>query len=460
MAKHTFKDLWLTEAVRLREEHWGPLDDSAILHQIRQQSGDLADKIRLRALAISQREGLQSIVERWLDAAKIALLVLLVLAILAGITSGLGALDTQRNHVNILLALVALLGLHLITYIVWLLSLLTPWQSNTVIGSLWLWLSKKLARSPDATLAAQALLSTANQQRSMRWILSTMSHGFWLVLLCVATLTLLAMLAAKSYTFGWETTILSSQTFVSLTQALGAIPALLGFAQPDVNLIHASGNQVAQEAGAQAIWSSWLIGQVLVWGILVRLISFIFCAFKARAALRRTHIDPTLPVYAGLLNRLQPRAESLGVDAEAPAYQVPSLDRHETPLQWQEQRLLVGVELATNTEWPPFAIAHGVHNAGVIESREQRHQLLAQLAQKPVRDLLIICDARQTPDRGVLHFITTLASQAQHPQVYLYLAQDTESHRLQQWKDALTAGGFKANDIYTQEQALNSWRQA
>ena len=460
MANYLFKDLWLTEAVRLREEHWGPLDDSTILHQIREQPGDLAEKIRLRALAISQREGLQTIVNRWLDAAKVALLVLLILAIIAGVTSGLGALDTQRNHVNILLALVALLGLHSITYLLWLLSLLTPWQSNTVIGSLWLWLSKKLARSPDATLAAQALLSTANQQRSMRWILSTISHGFWLVLLSVATLTLLAMLAAKSYTFGWETTILSPQHFVTLTQALGAIPSLLGFAQPDAELIQASGNQVAQAAGAQAIWSSWLIGQVLVWGILLRLVSFIFSAFKARAALCRTHIDPTLPVYAGLLNRLQPRAESLGIDAAAPAYQVPSLDRSDTPLAWQEQRLVVGIELGSSTTWPPFELAQDVHDAGMIESREQRHAILAQLAQRPVRDLLLVCDASQTPDRGVMHFITTVASHAQHPQVYLHFAQEAQSHRLQQWKDVLSAGGFKQNDIFTQVSAVDSWRQA
>ena len=52
MAKYTFNDLWLSEAVRQREEHWGPLDDSAILHHIRQQPGDLADKIRQRALAL------------------------------------------------------------------------------------------------------------------------------------------------------------------------------------------------------------------------------------------------------------------------------------------------------------------------------------------------------------------------------------------------------------------------
>ena len=459
MAKYTFNDLWLSEAVRQREEHWGPLDDSAILHHIRQQPGDLADKIRQRALALSRREGLNKYTAHWLSAAKIALFVLLVFAIIAGITSGLSALDTQRNHVNILLALVALLGLHAISYMAWLVSLLTSWRSNTVLGSLWLWLSKKLARSPDASLAAQALVNTANQQGGMRWILSTLSHGFWLVLLCVATLSLLAMLAAKSYSFAWETTILSSQNFVSLTHALGALPALLGFTQPSAELVQASGNATAQEAGAQAIWSSWLIGQVVVWGILLRLVSFIFCAYKARSALARTHIDPTLPVYAGLINRLQPRAESIGIDATAPAYKIPTLDSRDMPLNWQDQHLLVGIEISPEVAWPPFSLAPGVLDIGIIESREQRHDLLGKISANPVRDLLLVCDASQTPDRGVLHYISAVASQAQNPQVYLSQASDASSHRLQQWKDALKTAGFKPNAIYTQVAELASWGQ-
>lgn len=459
MAKYTFKDLWLTEAVRLREEHWGPLDDSSVLHQIRQVPGDLADKISQRALTISRREGLHLIVERWIGAAKVALFVLFLLALMAGITSGLSALDTARNHVNILLSLVALLGLHIITYVVWLLSLITPIQSNTLIGGLWLWLSKKLARSAETNLAAQALISTANQQRSMRWILSTISHGFWLVLLCAATMTLLAMLAAKSYTFGWETTILSSQRFVSLTQTLGGLPHLIGFAQPDAALVQASGNQIMQDTQAQTTWSSWLIGQVMVWGIILRLLSFVFCAVKARTALRRTHIDPTLPVYSSLINRLQTRVESLGIDLQAPAYQVPSLEQNDVPLSWHDRRLLVGVELSPSTQWPPFALTPGIHDLGIIESREQRHQLLAQMNRTPIKNLLLVCDAQQTPDRGVMHFLTGLASHAQHPEVLLINAQNTQSTRLQQWQDTLSAGGFKDADIFTQGQPLSSWSQ-
>ncbi|MDH1161208.1 DUF2868 domain-containing protein, partial [Pseudomonas otitidis] len=57
-ANPTFTDLqrlWLTEAIRLREEHAGPLEDSEANRRANAGGGDLAQRIQARALFLAQR---------------------------------------------------------------------------------------------------------------------------------------------------------------------------------------------------------------------------------------------------------------------------------------------------------------------------------------------------------------------------------------------------------------------
>ena len=54
-------------------------------------------------------------------------------------------------------------------------------------------------------------------------------HGLWLLALLAALVMLLVLLSTRRYGFVWETTLLPADTFVALTHLLGALPALLGF---------------------------------------------------------------------------------------------------------------------------------------------------------------------------------------------------------------------------------------
>ncbi|MCE7766728.1 DUF2868 domain-containing protein, partial [Pseudomonas putida] len=85
----------------------------------------------------------------------------------------------------------------------------------------------------------------------------------------------------------WETTILGADTFVALTQALGALPALLGFRVPDVAMIRASGDsQPALELARQA-WAGWLLGVLLAYGIVPRLLLAAWCLWHWRSGRAR-----------------------------------------------------------------------------------------------------------------------------------------------------------------------------
>ncbi|MQT58697.1 DUF2868 domain-containing protein, partial [Pseudomonas sp. FSL R10-0399] len=50
--------LWLTETVRLREKHAGPLDDLEANRRARSSAGDLSTRLQNRALWLAERDGL------------------------------------------------------------------------------------------------------------------------------------------------------------------------------------------------------------------------------------------------------------------------------------------------------------------------------------------------------------------------------------------------------------------
>ncbi|MES1423528.1 DUF2868 domain-containing protein, partial [Vibrio cholerae] len=80
-----------------------------------------------------------------------------------------------------------------------------------------------------------------------------------------------------SYRFIWATTLLAPDTFVGLTQVVGWLPAHLGFPLPDAAMVRASDGVQALGADAQVQWSWWLIGVLVTYGILPRLLAWLAC---------------------------------------------------------------------------------------------------------------------------------------------------------------------------------------
>ncbi|WP_159991528.1 DUF2868 domain-containing protein [Pelistega ratti] len=444
-----FNDFWITETIRQKEENWGPLDDSTIMRQLqRDTSPSIENKIIRRATLIAQREGILTIIQQWTKSASLALYLLAFFGVITGISLALSA--TQQNHINLALALAALLGLHAITYLLWLLSFFkTP---QTTLGKCWLWLSQKMARSPHTSLVAHSFISALKQAKAIRWILGTLSHAFWLIILTTASLTLLILWTGKSYTFAWETTILSQQTFTTLTHLLGKVPSFFGFPIPDTMVISSADNTV----DIQKSWSYWLLGQVLIWGVFVRFISLLFCLLRTRKSIQHLSIDLSSPAYATLAQRFQLQTERIGTDSPATPYTLPTIEPSSTITQWTTQRIVIGIELPTPDILHSLTFHHSVSIAGNIESREDRHQLLDQLIQQPIQDLLLVCDATQTPDRGIAYFIRDIAKYSQQIAVYLYTT-SSSSDRLSLWEKTLSDIGIDRSRLFTHPQQLSSW---
>lgn len=437
---------WLTEAVRLREEHAGPLEDQEANRRARQLGGDLAARIETRALWLAERDGMAEALRHWKQGARLALLALLLFALFSGAGLGLAALGDGQRPVNVFWALGSLLGLNLLMLIGWAVSFITAGEQGAVLGRLWLWLSERFARDAKAAQLAPALLILLQRQRLNRWLLGALVHGLWLLTMIAALLMLLALLATRRYGFVWETTLLAAEPFISLTHALGALPSLLGFAVPDEAMIRASGDTLPALDLARQAWASWLLGVVLVYGLLPRLLLALLCLWRWRQGRERLTLDLSLPGYAQLRDALMPRSERLGVQDAAP-----DALPHFQPGQLESGAsgaLLVGLELDDQRPWPP-KLAQGVTNAGILDSRESRNKLLEQLSRFPPARLAIACDPRRSPDRGSLALLAELARNAGATRIWLLQAlpgQALDAARLGDWHEALDRLGLPHAD--------------
>lgn len=436
-APNKLQRLWLSEAIRLREEHAGPLEDREANRRAQAGGGDLAERIQARALLLAARDGQLQALRHWLQGARLALAALLLLALLSGIGLALAALGDGQRPVNVFWALGSLLGLNLLMLLGWALGLLLARDSTGALGRLWLWLSEKLARDAQAAQLAPALLVLLQRQRLGRWGLGVLVHGLWLLALLAALLSLLTLLATRRYGFVWESTILGGETFIALTQALGALPALLGFSLPDAELIRASGDSALASEAARHAWAGWLVGVLLVYGLLPRLLLGAFCLWRWRRGCAALRLEVGLPGYSLLRERLQPSSERLGVCDAAPAqWPQPTAGSNS---QDSQGAVLVAIELDERRPWPP-ALAKGISDAGVIDSREQRQRLLEQLTRFPPARLAVACDPRRSPDRGSLALLGELARTAAATRIWLLPAQPGEaldSERLDDWHSAL-----------------------
>ncbi|MCQ4311480.1 DUF2868 domain-containing protein [Pseudomonas stutzeri] len=434
--------LWLTEAVRLREEHAGPLDDDEANRQARAQGGELAELIEFRALWLARRGGLIDALRHWRQGARLAGFALVLLALLTGAGLALAALGDGVQPVNVFWALGSLLGLNLLTLLGWLLGFVLAGDSGGALGRLWLWLSEKLARDARAMQLAPALLVVLEQRRIGRCLLGMGVHGLWLLAMVSALLTLLALLATRRYGFVWETTILGEGTFINLTQALGMLPSLLGFSVPDIDQIRASGTLNNGFESARQSWAGWLVGVSLIYGLLPRLLLALFCLWRWRRGRALLRLDLQLPAYRLLRERLQPPSERLGISDAAPEQLYsPSIGTH---LDGSEGAVLVAIELDPSHPWPP-KLPTGIADAGVLDDREQRRRLLEQLTRFPPQRLAIACDPRRSPDRGTLALIGELSRCAAESRVWLLqppAGEALDSHRLQDWKQALDSLGL------------------
>ncbi len=460
---------WLAEVVRRHEERHGPLEDSAALAAARGERADLERRILRRADLLGAREGWRDAVLRWHGRARLGLLAGAILALLLGFGAAAGVLGDGSRPVNVVWALGGLLGVHLASLLLWLLGMALAGRGRAasagrggLAGRLWLRLVSALDRSTAAADLPAALAGLLGRGRLAAWGVAAVSHGLWALALGGAAAGVLLLLATRRYGFVWETTILPAQAFVSLVKALGVLPAVFGFPVPDAATVVASGDgAVTSEAGRRA-WSGWLLGCLLVYGVVPRLVLAAACAGLWQRSVRRLALDLSRAGYARLRFRLLPASERLGVSDPAPGA-MPRPHRPGAHPAEGEAAALVALELGDDLRWPPDFDAAGGEvvdtvDAGRLDSREQRRAALVRFQAHPPRRLLIAVDARLTPDRGSLGLIGELADRAVQTRVWAMRSPGAGGdERVALWRDGLLRLGLAADGLITEAAAARAW---
>ena len=433
------KDSWLCEALRLKETQWGQFDDrAACLRAAREPTA--MQQIAARANFLGETSGVKLALGRVQSGLWVAFIVLLVIAVLVGGSAALAALGAGFRPVNVVSALVVLLGVNLFSLVVWIVTLIVGIGSGGWLAQSWQWLVRKLATGPEVGLAGQAWWSLWQQAGGLRWVLSSVTHASWLI----ASLTMLAVLyftlSIRHFDFAWETTLLSADSFVALTQFVGVVPHWFGFAIPDSETVRASGHLSRNSVQAQALWASWLTGALVCYGVLPRSLLLLVSLAMVARAWPRTQPQLLSPYYQALLLKMAPAALS-------PEGQVPPQIKLRYPpvlkgADSATRAMMTGIEL--ETEWPPVGLGCEIVHTMMIDSRDTRNMALGHVAQLNPRRLVIACDARQTPDRGTLRLIAELASYASKTLVWLQPAggadgPDGADGRIPVWKNQLHA---------------------
>lgn len=441
---------WLCEAVRLREEQTGILEDSQACRQAITQADGLTERLTLRALFLANRDGLTQALHHWLQGAKLASWLMIIIAMLTGAGLAKAAL-LESNQVNVFWALGCLLSLNFLSLILWGVSFTLSGNTNDSLARLWLWLSSKFARDAKSIQIAPSLLVLLQRHRALHWAIGRIIHSWWLLTLLSSLITLLLLFSTKRYGFVWESTIIASDSFVWLVNSLGYLPSLFGFSLPSVELIQSSGQSIQLEEAARHVWASWLVGIVLFYGVIPRLILWLLCQWCWTRRIKKIQLNPSLPIWLELTQRLMPSSQRMGVIDQAPK----KITRTSpgTGAQASYQGLLATIEIDPARNWS--VQTHHAYNAGALDTREQRHSLLDQLSSYPVQRLLIVCDPLRSVDRSSLNLIAELSHYATETYVWLLEAPvgyQLDADRLHDWRKSLNKLGIKHSST-----SLLSW---
>lgn len=442
LRESAFTDAVITEAIRWTEQN-GPLDDAQALRTAASRTADAHGQVTERALQLGERIGLQPELARARQWAPWILLALVALIVLAGLGLAGNVVGAGERHINVIVALVSLLGLHALTLLLWFMGLWMPLGSFGTASLGWIWLSLtarvaggKRGQAPVLVRAATGLLAHA---RLMPWAFGLVSHGIWSLSFAVVLAAMLFALAFRSYTLSWETTILDPAFFVQAVQVLGWAPAKLGFPVPDAATVLASGTA---GAGGQRNWALWLTGCIVVYGLLPRVALVLLSAFVWKRRRKALQPDWSEPYYRKLLTRFAAMAPAAIVDAD------PGRTRGAMPTSLPASELrdalfVVGFELPPDTPWPPAALPAGAATQvqRIDGSAPARRALLDQLAHARPRTVLLVCHAASSPDRGTERFLREVLAHC--GECRLWLADAPGAGATQRWLDWLRDTGLE-----------------
>lgn len=361
-------------------------DPKIITEAVKLENGTAFDKLFIRAQKIDSDARIMAVLSDTqhsiLSVIRLIYLLYFIVAVI-GVASLLG---TQA--INFFYLMVALLGWHTLSLVWWLISLAFLHRLSMLSGVVeYITLKNKLleklsARDKNIQKVCFSVLNDTIKPIK-RWQIASISHGAWLFGLMGSILGMLCLFLFKSYSFHWESTLLTEHHFDRLITIIGYIPSQLGIVLPN-----ASSQTPAQ-------FAILVMTSFIIYAILPRLAAYLYSRIKAR---QQFHIDTKAPYYANLMNFY--RQTIINADD----YQSPK-PATITPILLSDRLVIATLEKPYHHPIPINAIK----DFGVIDTHEQIKTLLADALHLSAQIYLII-NTDTAPDRGIVRKVERLTS--------------------------------------------------
>ena len=433
----TFSDLILLRAVQRLEPDGQALDDVVALREAHAEFQTPGDRLIARAAVLAREQGLTQALAHW--RARLPWLAVGA-ALLVGLLSyGLvNAVVGHDRQINAVAALLAVLGPHGLSLLLWLIGLMAGGNASGISGYAAQALSKGMG--PSRVVLA-ATLDVLGRQRGLGvWAFGVLNHAIWSLALLLTLAGLGFAFSFLAYRLTWETTILAPGFFATFARLSGWLPGLLGFPTPDVAGSDNKG------------WALWLMGCTLVYGVAVRLVFLALSALRTRQLLRGLTLDTSDPCLRQLLTRFAAMdAASELLDLEQPGAAAKALPGLVSNAAWQG-RAAVGFELPEALVWPAALAA--VPQARTTGSADEKRALLARLNDAAPARLLLLCHGPSSPDRGAERFFQA-ALDTTGGGALLLLAADAAG--LRRWRDWVAETGLPLHAVFDHVETAQQW---
>lgn len=458
---HSFSDLVRIEQLRHIETHQAQALSYASITDMEPHSAPgfsyaiFFERLLNRARRLIQDNGLGNRLQQPEKLFQRATWTVLVLAaLLGGLAAGNAA--GESSTLNIYWLLAVLLGFNFLSMVLWGAGILfnVHGLNSGIAAQLACWLPSRLKEKESdkiGSLAARAWWETCLTGNVGKWRISLLTHQFWLAYLLAGMVILILLMMARQYDFVWGTTLLPESSLPELTQLLAGPIEVIGLVPPNNQQIAASRvGADLQDASTRSAWAKFLLGTLIVYGLLPRLAFIALSAFMLRLSEHRYKLDLYLPYYVTLRQSLVANEFVTSViDADSGAADdrvipVPGNRNHDLPAQ----ALVIGIELDDQVIWPQGMSC----KQNIIDQATffQASDLIAKMN----GSLLIGVAAHRLPDRGVQRIVKELTATASGP-VWLILLSSyaaspiTESRKLA-WFRLAQACAIPAEHVITQ----------
>lgn len=480
MAQSNFDKRLLIEQIRYLEAEKMLADDtdsdSVLQPTVASHHGTFEDKLWHRATGLVKRHDLSLILERGARVTRMANILLLLIAALLGALGVSYAMSNTINEshtINVYWLLLVLLAFNFVSMLLWLVGINLRrnglWASAIIRLIRWLPSVMDAHGANSKTLSKQIFkLYRREAERAWfkchftqalgRWRLSQITHQLWLAYLFSGLIFLMLMLSVRQYDFVWGTTLLSDGVFINLTQLLSVPLHGIGFNTPTMEQIQATriGSTQLLNDAQRYHWAQFLLGTLLCFGVVPRLVLWLFSTMKHVHVRRQWTLDYYLPYYIHLRQQFMPLAshgQIVDADKSPPTKKMSpvqaALDKisagtsvtREAVSEGVISRALpvdtrwVAVELGDSLNWPLLSIAPE-YNLGQVTDRVSQSAIMQTLQEESNSAVAVAVCASRVPDRGVQRTVVNLMANSHQRWLVLLKQHDDESiaqSRLAQW---------------------------